>query len=123
MLAHKSRSNRAAIEGADGSEEDPKENLFNNRDLVKRLVDGCILPEVVHRIVHTDPEKWVWDSLGSFLEVDQFTFFFFSLLYLAYSLAFVLTPWLLLQIGHQLIANIEAMNNAKKEAAQMEEGR
>ena len=28
-----------------------------------------------------------------------------------------------MQIGHQLIANIEAMNNAKKEAAQTEEGR
>ena len=28
-----------------------------------------------------------------------------------------------MQIGHQLIANIEAMNNAKKDAAQVEEGR
>ncbi|XP_073114816.1 RNA polymerase II C-terminal domain phosphatase-like 2 isoform X2 [Elaeis guineensis] len=92
-LARKSRSNRAAIETADGSEEDPGENPFNNRDLIKRLVDGCILPEVVHRIVHVDPEQRVWDSLGSFL-----------------------------QIGHQLIANIEVMNNAKKEAVQAEEG-
>ncbi|XP_073099500.1 uncharacterized protein [Elaeis guineensis] len=93
-VARKIRSSRVAIEGADGSEEDPEENPFNNRDLIKRLVDGCVLPEVVHRIVHADPEQWVWDSLGSFLE-----------------------------IGHQLIANIEAMNNAKKEAAQAEEGR
>ena len=72
-LARKSHSSRAAIEGSDGSEEDPKENPFNNRDLIKRLVDGCILPEVVHRIIHTDPEQRVWDSLGSFLEVGQFT--------------------------------------------------
>ena len=34
-----------------------------------------------------------------------------------------MAPWPLLQIGHQLIANIEAMNNAKKEVAQVEEGR
>ena len=40
-----------------------------NRDLIKRLVEGCILPEVVQRIVLTDPELRVWDSLGSFLEV------------------------------------------------------
>ena len=39
-----------------------------------------------------------------------------------HSLAFILTFWPLLQIGHQLIANIETMNNAKKEAAQVEEG-
>ena len=56
MLARKSCSSRAAIEGADGFEEDSKENPFNNRDLIKRLVDGCILSEVVHRIVHVDPE-------------------------------------------------------------------
>ena len=59
MLARKIHSSRAAIEGADGSEEDPGENPFNNRDLIKRLVDGCILPEVVHRIVHADPEQQV----------------------------------------------------------------
>ena len=28
-----------------------------------------------------------------------------------------------MQIGHQLIANVKAMKNAKKEAAQAEEGR
>ena len=58
-MARKTHSSRAAIEGADGSEEDPGENPFNNRDLIKRLVDGCILPEVVHRIVHADPEQRV----------------------------------------------------------------
>ena len=55
-LARKSRSSRAAIEGADNFEEDPGENPFNNRDLIKRLIDGCVLPEVIHRIVHVDPE-------------------------------------------------------------------
>ncbi|XP_073107518.1 uncharacterized protein [Elaeis guineensis] len=93
-LARKSHSSRAAIEEADGFVEDSGENPFNNRDLIKRLVDGCILPEVIHRTVHIDPEQRVWDSLGSFLE-----------------------------IGHQLIANIEVMNNARKEATQAEEGR
>ena len=68
-LARKSRSRKAAVEGAGGSEEDLGENLFNNRDLIKRLVEGCILPEVVQRIVLVDLELWVWDSLESFLEV------------------------------------------------------
>ncbi|XP_073102544.1 uncharacterized protein [Elaeis guineensis] len=94
MVVRKISSSRVAIERSNGSEEDLGENPFNNRDLIKRLVDGCILPEIVHRIVHADPEQRVWDSLGSFLE-----------------------------IGHQLIANIEAMKNTKKEAAQAEEGR
>ncbi|XP_073102457.1 uncharacterized protein [Elaeis guineensis] len=94
MVVRKISSSRAAIERSNGSEEDPRENPFNNRNSIKRLVDGCVLSEIVHRIVHTDPEQRVWDSLGSFLE-----------------------------IGHQLITNIEAINNAKKEAAQTEEGR
>ncbi|XP_073104977.1 uncharacterized protein [Elaeis guineensis] len=94
ILTRKSRSRKAAIEGADGPEEDLGKNSFNNRNLIKRLVEGCILPEVVHRIVLADPEQRVWDSLGSFLE-----------------------------IGHQLIANVEAMKTAKREAARAEEGR
>ena len=68
-MARKTCSSKAAIEGADGSEEDLGENPFNNRDLIKRLVDGCILSKVIHRIIHANPEQWVWDSLGSFLEV------------------------------------------------------
>ena len=50
------------------------ENPFNDRDLIKRLVDGCVLPEVIQRIVRADPEQRVWDSLESFLEVSRFTF-------------------------------------------------
>ena len=72
-LACKSRRRKAAVEGAGGSEEDPGENFFHNRDLIKKMVDGCILPEVVRRIVHADPEQRAWDSLGSFFVVDQFT--------------------------------------------------
>ena len=34
-LARKTHSCRATVEGADGSEEDPRENPFNNRDLIK----------------------------------------------------------------------------------------
>ncbi|XP_073116244.1 uncharacterized protein [Elaeis guineensis] len=92
-LARRSHSHRAAAEGVGGSEEDLRKNPFNNRDLIKRLVEGCILPEVIERIVLADPELWVWDSLGSFLE-----------------------------IGHQLVANVEVVKIAKREAARAEEG-
>ena len=68
-LARRSRGRKVAVEGAGGSEEDLGENPFNNRDLIKRLVEGCILPEVIERIVLADPELRVWDSLGSFLKV------------------------------------------------------
>ena len=68
-LARKSRSRKAAVEGAGGSEEDLGENSFNNRDLIKRLVEGCILSEIVQRIVLADSELRVWDSLDFFLEV------------------------------------------------------
>ena len=64
----------AAIEESHSSDEEPGENPFNDRDLIKRLIDGCILPEVVERIDCTDPEQWVWDSLGSFLEVNKSSF-------------------------------------------------
>ena len=74
-VARKVSGRRATIEESHGSEEEPGENLFNNRDLIKRLVDGCVLLEVVHMIVHADPEQRVWDSLGSFLEVSRFTSF------------------------------------------------
>ena len=69
ILARRSRNRRAAAEGVGGSKEDLGDNPFNNRDLIKRLVEGCILPEVVERIVLADPELRVWDFLGSFLEV------------------------------------------------------
>ncbi|XP_073098689.1 uncharacterized protein [Elaeis guineensis] len=52
-----------------------------------------LVPEVVQRIIRADPEQRVWDSLRSFLE-----------------------------IGHQLLTNIEAMNKARRDAIQMEEG-
>ena len=44
------------------------------------------------------------------------------LLYIIYSLAFILTPWPLLQIGHQLVANVEVVKIAKRETARVEEG-
>ena len=49
-MARKVSDRRAAIEESHGSEEEPVENLFNDRDLIKRLVDECILSEVVQRI-------------------------------------------------------------------------
>ena len=66
-------SHRATIEESHGFEEEPGENPFNDRDLIKWLIDGCILLEVVQRIDRTDPEQRVWDSLGPFLEVNRFT--------------------------------------------------
>ncbi|XP_073108527.1 uncharacterized protein [Elaeis guineensis] len=93
-VARRVSGRRAALEESHGSEEEPVENSFNDRDLIKRLVDGCVLPEVVQRIVRADPKQRVWDSLGSFLE-----------------------------IGHQLLANIEATNRARRDAIQAEEGR
>ena len=50
------------------------ENPFNDRDLIKWLIDGCILHEVVERIDRADLEQRVWDSLGSFLEVNKSSF-------------------------------------------------
>ena len=47
ILACKSRSRKAAVERAGGSEKNLGKNSFNNRDLIKRLVEGCILSEVV----------------------------------------------------------------------------
>ena len=55
-VAHKASGYRAAIEESHGSEEEPRENPFNDRDLIKRLIDGCILPEVIQRIDRADPE-------------------------------------------------------------------
>ncbi|XP_073107806.1 uncharacterized protein [Elaeis guineensis] len=93
-VARRVSSHRAANEEPHGSEEEPGENPFNDRDLIKRLINGCILSEVVQRIDRADPEQRVWDSLGSFLE-----------------------------IGHQLLANIEATNRARRDAIQAEESR
>ena len=73
-VAHRVSSHRATIEESHGSEEEPGKNSFNDRDLIKRLIDGCILPEVIERIDRTDLEQWVWDSLGSFLEVNRSSF-------------------------------------------------
>ncbi|XP_073098852.1 uncharacterized protein [Elaeis guineensis] len=93
LVARRTSSRRAVVEESLGFEEE-LENPFNDRDLIKRLIDGCILPEVVERIDRADPEQRVWDSLGSFLE-----------------------------IGHQLLANIEATNWARRDAIQAEEHR
>ena len=72
-VARRVSGRRAAIDESLSSEEEP-ENPFNDRDLIKRLIDGCILPEVVERIDHADPEQRVWDFLGSFLEVNKPSF-------------------------------------------------
>ena len=72
-VARRVSSRRATIEEPFGSEEE-SENPFNDRDLIKRLIDGCILPEVIERINHADPEQRIWDSLGSFLKVNKSSF-------------------------------------------------
>ncbi|EHA8586490.1 hypothetical protein COCNU_scaffold000436G000010 [Cocos nucifera] len=83
---------KASFRGSNSSDGDPEENPFNNRGIIKQLIDGCILLEVVDRIVEADPEQHIWDSLGSFLEM-----------------------------GHQLIANIKAMNNLRSEVIKAQE--
>ena len=45
-VAHRVSSCRATVDESLSSEEEP-ENPFNDRDLIKRLIDGCILPEVI----------------------------------------------------------------------------
>ena len=57
MVAHRGSSRRVVIEESLGSEEEP-ENPFNDRDLIRRLIDGCILPDVVERIDRVDPKQW-----------------------------------------------------------------
>ena len=57
-VARRVSSRRATADESLSFEEEP-EIPFNDRDLIKRLIDGCILPEVVERIDRTDPEQWV----------------------------------------------------------------
>ena len=54
-LARRVGSRRAATEESRGSEEEQGDDPFSDRDLIKKLVDGCSLPEVVRRIVRVDP--------------------------------------------------------------------
>ena len=42
-VARRVSSRRATADESLGSEEEP-ENSFNDRDLIRRLIDGCILP-------------------------------------------------------------------------------
>ncbi|KAG1355258.1 putative ensconsin-like [Cocos nucifera] len=74
------------------SEEDLGEILFHNREIIKELIDGCTLVEVVDKIIDVDPEQRTWDSLGSFLEM-----------------------------GHQLITNIKVMNRLRSKVIKTQE--
>ena len=73
-LARRVGSRRVATEESRGSEEEQGDDPFSDRDLIKKLVDGCSLPEVVQRIIRIDPAQRVWDSLGAFVEVSRFIF-------------------------------------------------
>ena len=68
-VAHRPSSHRAAADESVCSE-GGSENPFNDKALIRRLLDDCILPDVVERIDHADPEQRAWDTLGSFLEVS-----------------------------------------------------
>ncbi|XP_073115899.1 uncharacterized protein [Elaeis guineensis] len=68
------------------------ENPFNDKALIRRLLDGCILSDVVERIDRADPEQRAWDTLGSFLE-----------------------------IGHQLFAYVEASGRMRRDLLRAEE--
>ena len=54
-VARRVSSRRTTADESLGSEEGP-ENPFNDRDLIRRLIDSCILPDVVERIDRADPE-------------------------------------------------------------------
>ena len=54
-VARRVGSRRISTDESLCSEEGP-ENPFNDRDLIRRLIDGCILPDVVERIDRADPE-------------------------------------------------------------------
>ena len=70
-MARRVSSHRAAIDESVCSE-GGSENPFNDKALIRRLLDGCILSDVVERIDRADPEQRAWDTLGSFLEVSGF---------------------------------------------------
>ncbi|EHA8588315.1 putative ensconsin-like [Cocos nucifera] len=72
--------------GSNAFDEDLGKNPFHNQEIVKELIDGCTLVEVVDKIIDIDYVQRTWDSLGSFLEM-----------------------------GHQLIANIKVMNCMRSE--------
>ena len=55
-VARRASSHRNAADESLYSEEG-SENPFNDRDLIRRLIDGCILPEVIEMINHADPEQ------------------------------------------------------------------
>ncbi|EHA8587748.1 hypothetical protein COCNU_scaffold003117G000010 [Cocos nucifera] len=78
--------------GSNASKEDLGENPFHNREIVKELIDGCTLVEVVDKIIDANPDQQTWDSLGSFLKM-----------------------------GHQLIANIKVMNHMRSEVVKIKE--
>ena len=55
-VARKASSHRTAADESLCSEEGSK-NPFNDRDLIRQLIDGCILPDIIERIDRADPEQ------------------------------------------------------------------
>ncbi|XP_073117661.1 uncharacterized protein [Elaeis guineensis] len=90
-VARRPSSHRAAADESVCSE-GGSENPFNDKALIRRLLDGCILSDVVERIDRADPEQRAWDTLGSFLE-----------------------------IGHQLFAYVEASGRMRRDLLRAEE--
>ncbi|EHA8587750.1 putative ensconsin-like [Cocos nucifera] len=48
---------KASFEGSNSFDGDPEENSFNNREIIRRLIDGYTLPEAMDKIVEADPEQ------------------------------------------------------------------
>nr|XP_029116447.1 ensconsin-like [Elaeis guineensis] len=90
-VARRPSSHRATADESIYSE-GGSENPFNDKALIRRLLDGCILSDVVERIDRADPEQRAWDTLGSFLE-----------------------------IGHQLFAYVEASGRMRRDLLRAEE--
>ena len=61
-------------------------------------------------------------GLSGIFPRSRLTHLFPPFCFLIYSSAFILTPRPFLQIGHQLVANVEAVKIAKRKAARVEEG-
>ncbi|EHA8588316.1 putative ensconsin-like [Cocos nucifera] len=83
---------KAHHNGPNSSDEELRENPFNNHEIIKGLVNGFTIPEVIDRIIDADIDQHTWDLLGSFLKT-----------------------------GHQLLGYIRSLNHLKSELVKAQE--
>ncbi|EHA8591098.1 hypothetical protein COCNU_scaffold033387G000010 [Cocos nucifera] len=80
-------------DGPNNSDEELEENPFHNREIIRGLIDGFTIPEVVDQIIDVDVNQRTWDLLGSFLKM-----------------------------GHQLLSYIRSLDHSKSELVRTWEG-